>query len=116
MSWYLKVLKDYVNFKGRARRKEYWMFFLVHVIICVLLSWIQTAADMGVALTSIYTLAVFLPSLAVTVRRLHDTGKSGWWVLISLIPIIGSIILIVFLVLDSEDENKYGSSPKLAEI
>ncbi|MCA0987477.1 DUF805 domain-containing protein [Guptibacillus algicola] len=116
MSWYCKVLKEYVNFKGRARRKEYWMFFLVHVIICALLSWIQTAADFGVVLTTIYSLAVVLPALAVAVRRLHDTGKSGWWVLISFVPIVGSIILIVFLVLDSVDDNKYGANPKTAQI
>ncbi|WP_377890120.1 DUF805 domain-containing protein [Alkalihalobacillus sp. R86527] len=114
MSWYVKVLKEYVNFKGRARRKEYWMFILFHVIICALLSWIQVAADIGVILTSIYSLVIILPSLAVAVRRLHDTGKSGWWVLISFVPIVGAIILIVFLVLDSVDDNTYGPNPKTA--
>lgn len=115
MSWYLKVLKEYVNFKGRARRKEYWMFALIHFIICVILSSIQSMADMGTVLSTIYSLAVFLPALAVTVRRLHDTGKTGWWVLISLVPVVGFIVMIVFLVGDSAaGDNEYGSNPKAA--
>ncbi len=113
MQWYLKVLKNYVGFQGRARRKEYWMFVLVNVIISIVLSIVESIANISSVLTGIYSLAILLPSLAVGARRLHDTGKSGWWQLLSLIPLIGTIILLVFMCLDSEDkENKYGSNPK----
>ncbi len=118
MKWYLEVLKKYAVFNGRARRKEYWMFFSFNVIIYFILSLVEVVA--GIApeidqsvLASLYTLAVFLPSLAVSVRRLHDTGRSGWWLLISLVPIIGAIVLLVFLVQDSDaGENQYGPNPK----
>ncbi|MGG3889983.1 DUF805 domain-containing protein [Metabacillus fastidiosus] len=113
MQWYLEVLKNYVGFQGRARRKEYWMFNLVSVIITIILSIVEAVASIDPVLTVIYFLAVFLPSLAVTVRRLHDTGRSGWWFLINLIPIIGGIILLVFTCQDSEtNSNKYGLNPK----
>jgi uncharacterized membrane protein YhaH (DUF805 family) len=112
MYWYLKVLKNYVGFQGRAARKEYWMFVLIHFIISIVLSIVETIADLTGILTGIYALAVLLPSLAAIVRRLHDTGRSGWWIFISLIPLIGSIILIVFACQDSqEDGNKYGLNP-----
>ena len=117
MNWYLKVLKQYSDFSGRARRKEYWMFVLFNLIISVVLSFVDSAigsssaeSGMGI-LGSIYALAIFLPGLAVTVRRLHDTNRSGWWVLIGLIPIIGAIVLIVFLVFDSNPgQNQYGDN------
>ena len=79
MQWYLKVLKNYVGFQGRARRKEYWMFVLVNVIVSIVLSIVESIADISSVLTGIYSLAILLPSLAVGARRLHDTGKSGWW-------------------------------------
>lgn len=118
MSWYLEVLKKYAVFNGRAQRKEYWMFFLFNIIIAFVLAFVEAAA--GIApdtqqsvLAGLYGLAVFLPGLAVTVRRLHDTGRSGWWVLIALVPIIGAIVLLVFMVLDGEPgENRYGPNPK----
>ncbi|SFA69755.1 MULTISPECIES: DUF805 domain-containing protein [unclassified Bacillus (in: firmicutes)] len=113
MEWYLKVLKNYVVFHGRARRKEYWMFVLVNVIISIILSSIEAVADLPKFLSTLYSLAVLLPSLAVGVRRLHDIGKSGWWLLLSLIPIIGGIILLVFMCQDSqESDNQYGANPK----
>ena len=116
MDWYLKVLKNYTVFKGRARRKEYWMFVLVNVVISIILSLIEAFADpMEGVLTGIYSLLILLPCLAVGVRRLHDTGRSGWWLLLALIPIIGTIILIVFYCQDSKpDENQYGLNPKTA--
>jgi len=108
MNWYLAVLKKYVVFSGRARRKEYWMFTLVNVIVLVLLAVLKLNALYG-----LYSLAVLLPSLAVLVRRLHDTGRSGWWFLIGLVPLIGGIILLVFRVQDSKPgENQYGANPK----
>ena len=112
MSWYLMVLKKYVVFGERARRKEFWYFALISFIISVILSLIDTAIGMNV-LGSIYGLAVLLPSIAVGARRLHDTGRTGWWLLIGFIPLVGTIILIIFFAIDSQPgENKYGPSSK----
>lgn len=115
MNWYLAVLKNYVGFEGRARRTEYWMFVLINAIIGLVLYVLSKAIDPLVILYYLYTLAVFIPGLAVAVRRLHDTGRSGWWILLSLIPIVGAIILIVFLATDGEPgNNAYGPNPKHA--
>ncbi len=112
MEWFLKVIKQYADFSGRARRKEYWMYFLFYMIFYLILFGIDMALSLGF-LAIIYALALLIPSLAVAVRRLHDIGKSGWFILISLIPFIGAIILIVFLVTDSQPgENQYGPNPK----
>ncbi|OMF22687.1 hypothetical protein BK133_25635 [Paenibacillus sp. FSL H8-0548] len=113
MEWYLKVLKNYVGFSGRARRTEYWMFVLFNFIAAVVLGILQSIIGIDPFLTSIYSLFVLLPSLAVAVRRLHDTGRSGLWLLIALIPLIGAIILIVFYCQDSQDNNQYGQNPKV---
>lgn len=124
MKWYLKCLRQYANFSGRARRKEYWMFYLFNLIFMLGLAFIggfvgalfggdeETGMILGYSLYLIYALAVIVPGLAVLVRRLHDVGKSGWWILISLIPIIGAIWLLVLLVTDSVEENQYGKYPK----
>lgn len=113
MEWYVKVLQNYAGFQGRAMRKEYWMFVLFNIIISIVLSILESILHMRNVLTGLYSLAVLVPSLAVGARRLHDMGKSGWWQLISLIPIIGSIILLVFMCIDSqENENQYGPNPK----
>ena len=119
MSWYLSVLQKYTVFSGRARRQEYWMFTLFSVIISFVLSIIdqQVLKSSPGILSSLYSLAVLSPSLAVSARRLHDTGRSGWWILISLVPVIGWIVIIYFLVQDSEaGDNKYGPNPKLAAV
>ncbi|KJD45236.1 DUF805 domain-containing protein [Paenibacillus terrae] len=114
MQWYLKVLQNYVGFQGRARRTEYWMFVLFSMIATFIISLIDGLVGLTPILTYLYSLAVLLPSLAVIARRLHDTGRTGWWILIGLIPLVGSIILIVFLCQDSQPaENKYGKNPKL---
>jgi len=111
MDWYLDVLKKYAVFEGRARRKEYWMFFLFNIIIAVVLGIIDGILGIGV-LSAIYMLAVLVPGIAVTVRRLHDTGRSGWWILIGLVPIVG-LVLLVFMFLDgTPGPNKYGPSPQ----
>jgi uncharacterized membrane protein YhaH (DUF805 family) len=113
MQWYVKVLQNYAGFQGRARRTEYWMFVLFNIIISLVLSILQSIVHIKPLLTGLYSLAILVPSLAVGARRLHDTGKSGWWQLISLIPLIGSIILLVFMCFDSqENENQYGPDPK----
>lgn len=115
MNWYLKVLREYFNFDGRARRKEYWMFILFNIIISWGLQGLSYALGSSglYFLALIYGLLVMIPGLAVTVRRLHDAGYSGWYVLVLLIPIIGAIWLIVLTCLDSEDGvNKWGENPK----
>jgi uncharacterized membrane protein YhaH (DUF805 family) len=118
MNWYVEVLKKYAVFVGRAGRPEYWYFVLFNFIISVVLGFIDgvigsSGAGMGVGvLGSLYALAVLVPSIAVSIRRLHDTGRSGWWLLISLVPFVGFVILLVFMVLESDaGENQYGSSP-----
>lgn len=119
MEWYLKVLKQYADFKGRARRKEYWMYFLFNAIIVAILSLIDQFTgtydpDLGSGLLSrVYSIAVLIPGVAVAARRLHDVGKSGWMLLIAFIPILGLIWLLVLFVTDSDQgSNKYGPNPK----
>ena len=119
MNWYLEVLKKYAVFSGRSRRAEYWYFVLVNLIVVIVLSLIDTLLGtfnvvQGVGLLSgIYGLAVLIPSLAVTVRRLHDIDRTGWWIFINLIPLIGTIVLLVFAVTDGTlGSNRYGPNPK----
>ncbi len=123
MHWYLQVLKKYADFNGRARRKEYWYFYLINLVISFVLGFSASlfrAANpesiFGIflgGLTLIYSLGIFIPSLAVGVRRLHDTNRSGVWLLIGFVPFVGAIILIYFFVLDSQPgENQYGPNPK----
>jgi len=121
MNWYLEALKKYAVFSGRARRKEYWYFTLFNIIISIVLAVIDGvtgsfSAETGMGLLGgIYTLAIVIPSIAVSVRRLHDTERSGWWLLIALIPLIGAIVLLVFMVQDSKPgQNQYGANPKEA--
>jgi len=121
MNWYIEVLKKYAVFSGRARRKEYWFFCLFNIIISIVLSIIDvfllgTEPEAGVGLLgTLYALAVLIPALAVSVRRLHDTDRTGWWLLIAIVPLIGFIVLLVFMLLDSTPgENKHGPNPKEA--
>jgi uncharacterized membrane protein YhaH (DUF805 family) len=120
MSWYLLALKKYAVFSGRSRRKEYWFFVLFSIIISILLGVIdamigtQTATGVGI-LSAIYMLALLIPSIAVSVRRLHDINRTGWWVLIGFIPLIGTIVLIIFALLPgTPGNNDYGADPKAA--
>jgi uncharacterized membrane protein YhaH (DUF805 family) len=119
MNWFLVVLKKYATFSGRAQRAEYWYFLLFSTLIVIALSVIDGMTgsyneDTGWGLLSgLYSLAVLLPSIAVGARRLHDTSRTGWWLLIGLIPVIGTIVLIVFFVLDSTPgDNAFGPNPK----
>ena len=119
MNWYLAVLKKYADFKGRARRKEYWMYTLFQILFGIVAMMLDGALGLTVGLLPYgfiylaYTLATFIPSLAVTCRRLHDTSKSGWMFLIVLIPIVGAIWLLVLMCLDSTPgTNKWGPNPK----
>lgn len=120
MNWYLQALKKYAVFSGRARRMEYWFFILFNFLISIVLALVDTVtgtfnAEAGIGLLGgIYGLAVLIPGIAVTVRRLHDTGRSGWWFLLIFIPIIGGLVLLVFMLFDCEPvENAYGISPKV---
>jgi len=123
MKWYLDVLKKYAVFKGRARRKEYWYFVLFHVIFTFVLVIIDIMIGtysydlrFGV-LSGLYLLAVVLPGLGVSIRRLHDTNRSGWWILIGFIPIIGAIVLLLFVLQSgTSGDNRYGPDPKGAAV
>jgi uncharacterized membrane protein YhaH (DUF805 family) len=115
MNWYLKVINQYFDFSGRARRKEYWLFSLFSIII----SWTLTIIDMVFEtyvfsiISTIYSLLIFIPSLAVLLRRLHDSGNTGWYLFLLLIPIFGWIWLLVLLCIESEPgPNKWGENPK----
>ena len=120
MNWYLKVLQQYTDFSGRARRKEYWMFFLFNMIFAFCAAIIDNILGLKFDQNSpygflyiVYGLFMFLPGLAVLVRRLHDVGKSGWWYFIVFIPILGAIWLLVLLATDSNPgNNEYGANPK----
>jgi uncharacterized membrane protein YhaH (DUF805 family)/ribosomal protein L40E len=122
VNWYLAVLKKYAVFAGRARRKEYWRFLGFNLLIVVVLAVIggtigTSRAHTGVGLLSgIYAAAVLIPGLAVSVRRLHDTNRSGWWLLVVLIPLVGAIVLLVLYAQDGQPgENQYGPSPKMGQ-
>jgi uncharacterized membrane protein YhaH (DUF805 family) len=118
IEWYVSVLRRYVDFNGRAGRSEYWWFALANAIVAVALNILgKVGSGMGLGGVLmvpyyVYLLAVLLPSLSVGVRRLHDTGRSGWWLLLALVPVIGDLVLIVFFILDSTPgDNKYGPHP-----
>ena len=125
MGYYLGALKKYATFSGRARRKEYWMFFLFNLIAGLVIGLIDrllgtqypvsfrtVVVNYGV-ISSIYSLLMILPGLAVTVRRLHDVDKSGGWIFISLVPAIGGIwLLILMLIEGTKGANRFGSVPK----
>ncbi|WP_413531623.1 DUF805 domain-containing protein [Empedobacter brevis] len=131
IDWYKKVVfENYANFSGRARRSEYWYFmlcnFLITLVLYVLIILAAGLSDNSEGsglfiyliyiIIMIYSLAMFIPSLAVVVRRLHDTGKSGWYYLIGLIPLVGGILLLIALLTDSQvGSNQWGPNPKEAD-
>lgn len=127
MNWYLKVLKQYVDFDGRARRKEYWMFFLFNTIFTIIAALLDNVLGITFSIDTfsgeqagyygyiylIYNLFILIPNLAVAVRRLHDTGNSGWMILILMLPLIGFIWIFVLTLIDSKPgPNKWGPNPK----
>ncbi|ARP70786.1 DUF805 domain-containing protein [Streptomyces pluripotens] len=116
MSWFIEALKKYAVFGGRARRKEYWLYTLFLEIIYGVFGILGYAAH-APYLIAIPVLGFLLPTLAVAVRRLHDTGRSGWWFLFELVPVVGPITLLVFYCLDSQPGvNKFGPNPKEAPV
>ncbi len=119
MHWYFEVLKKYAVFSGRARRKEYWLFLLFSLIVLAGASVIDGAAGLadtwsGIGvLSGLYAIAVLIPGIAVSVRRLHDTDHSGWWALLLLVPVVGFIVLLIFTVRDGQPgHNRFGPNPK----
>ena len=109
MNYILKCLKQYADFNGRARRREYWIFFITYMIIYYLLYYVFDL----LLLSSLFALLFFIPLLAVSVRRMHDIGKSGWWFLVQIIPFVGNIIFIALSLMDSKmGPNRYGANPK----
>ena len=123
MNWYLKVLKQYADFSGRARRKEYWMYTLFNALFAVAAMVIDNVLGISFEIQGqsmgygyvylLYILVVLIPGLAVAVRRLHDVGKSGWFFLIALIPLIGGIWLLILFCTDGDSQtNKWGDNPK----
>ena len=115
MNWYVEALKNkYATFTGRAHRTEFWMFLLVTVVVTFVVSVVDSIIGKQV-LSTLYGLATLVPGLAIGARRLHDTDRSGWWLLIAFIPLIGAIVLIVFYLLDSQPgDNRFGPNPKAA--
>ncbi|EDL65650.1 Integral membrane protein [Bacillus sp. SG-1] len=113
VKWYFKSIKNYLYFEGRARRKEYWMFTLINFLIFWILEFIENYKGWRTLLSGLYGLFIILPVVAVNVRRLHDIGRSGWWMLIGLVPVFGPIALFVLAFMDSEEgSNQYGPNPK----
>jgi uncharacterized membrane protein YhaH (DUF805 family) len=112
INWYMHVLTNYAQFSGRARRAEYWNFFLVNLIIMLVLEFVLGFMHLGF-IAYLYSLAVLIPSIAVGIRRLHDTNRSGWWLLISLVPFVGIVVVLVLLALEgTPGPNQYGPDPK----
>jgi uncharacterized membrane protein YhaH (DUF805 family) len=110
--WKVVVIERYAQFTGRASRAEYWWFFLATLIVTTVLNALGRASTILVVLAFVYSLAVLVPSIAVAVRRLHDTGRSGWWMFIALVPLVGIIVLFVFLAMDGQaGPNQYGTTP-----
>ncbi len=119
MDWYLKAVRNFLDFKTRAQRKEYWFYVLFYILFAIVASMIDNFFGMANPETGagpiymIYALVFLVPTIAVAVRRLHDTGRTGWWLLIAFLPVIGAIVLLVFYCLDSQPgDNKYGPNPK----
>lgn len=112
MDWYIRALKKYAEFGGRAQRMEFWMFVLFNILISIGLECVDWFLTGGI-LSMLYGVAVLLPSIAVAIRRLHDTGRSGFWILMWFVPVIGWIVLLVFYCQDSTPgDNAFGPNPK----
>jgi uncharacterized membrane protein YhaH (DUF805 family) len=112
MQYFTNALKKYADFSGRATRQEYWMYILFYIVFYLLLAMVGGVLGLSI-LTTVFSLGLLVPTISLAARRLHDTGRTGWWQLLSLVPIVGSIVLIVFLVQDSHDDNPYGPNPKM---
>lgn len=116
MNYFIEVIKKYAVFSGRARRKEYWMFTLWATCISIILALFgdfTQNSTLSQILIGVYIAFILIPTLAVSVRRLHDTGHSGWWIFFGIIPFVGAIMLLLFFCTDSQpSDNQYGPNPK----
>jgi uncharacterized membrane protein YhaH (DUF805 family) len=119
MEWYLLVLKRYAEFNGRSRRKEYWMFTLYNIVIFLVLyiAGFVTLERTGISmvffgLAFIYALAILVPNLAVSVRRLHDIDKSGWWILLAFVPVVSLALIVLMCLEGTPGDNRFGPNPK----
>ncbi|MBV1915163.1 MAG: DUF805 domain-containing protein [Pseudomonadales bacterium] len=110
MDYFIDALKQYAIFEGRATRTEYWMYILFYMIISIALNVIDYVLGTMI-LSTVFGLGLLIPSISICTRRLHDTGRTGWWQLILLVPLIGVIVLLVFMVSESHEENEYGPGP-----
>lgn len=119
MNWYLKVMREYFDFNGRARRKEYWMFLLLYILLSFALAFVITLVlgeRFANGIFGLWMLAHFIPGIMVGIRRMHDIGRSGWWLLISLVPVVGWIIALYWTVKEGDrGSNAYGPDPKAAD-
>lgn len=118
IEWYKKPFQKFLEFEGRSRRKEYWTFVLVNLVISMILGGSGGIFGTGMGtLSGLFSLIILIPSITVGVRRLHDTGRTGLWLLVGFIPVIGLLILIFFMIQDSEPgSNQYGPNPKASVI
>ena len=107
MEHYINALQQYADFSSRTGRTGFWMFSLINFLIIIASLVVDSILGLGLV-NLIYALAVFVPSIAISARRLHDTGRSGWWLLIAVVPLVGFIVLLVFLIQASHEENEYG--------
>jgi len=120
MSWFIAVLKKYATFSGRACRSEYWYYVLFYLLISIVLSLMDgilgsARHEGGGLLSGLFALGTLLPTIGVGVRRLHDIGRSGWWLLVGFVPLVGGLVLLWFAGKDSDPgDNAYGPNPKLA--
>ena len=122
MQYFIKGLKNYATFNGRATRTEYWMYYLFYMIIYFVILGIDIAGAamenealslIGAVLIFLFILGLFIPTWAICFRRLHDVGKSGWYIFVNLIPIVGGIWFLVLMCTDSQPgKNQYGDNPK----
>ena len=110
MEFFMDGLRKYADFEGRANRQQFWMYVLIYMAIYLAIGAVGYVLGTGL-LTSLFSIVMLLPSISITCRRLHDTGRSGWWQLIGLVPVIGLIVMIVFTVQDSDGDNSYGAKP-----
>ena len=113
MKWYLTALKKYAIFNGRSRRTEYWMFALFNALIMLGLCLLLMNEVIGPNPIYAFAVLIVIPTLSVTVRRLHDTNRSAWWLLLPMIPILGELVFLIFMVLEGKPErNRFGPDPK----
>jgi uncharacterized membrane protein YhaH (DUF805 family) len=122
MHWYLEAIRQYAAFSGRSRRKEYWYFVLFNFLISAGLGVVAGVAGavvgaewLGFAVVMLYFLAVLTPAVAVTIRRLHDTGRSGWWILLGVVPVLGLVMLFFMFQGSEAGQNRFGPNPKDVE-